>query len=358
MPVYWGRHIAPERAPADRPLPSRVDVLVVGGGFLGLWLARFLRARRPALELLVLERDAFPCGASARNAGFLTCGQLGEMVADARESGEEAVLETFARRAEGVELLRRELGAALPLDPCGSADFDGVTEETRALASKLAPAFVERDLPFGGGTRRVFFAPRDAGVDPVRVLDLLRRGAPVRHGVAVDAVGGGVARAGGREIAYGHAFLCTNAFAGELAPASDVEPGRGQVIVTSPVETATARVLGFLDYGYDYFRFVDGRLLLGGGRRRFAERERTRDAAPTEEVVVYLAGRAREILGHDRFTIEWRWAGIMGFPGGRHVPAYPRHRMDDRTTLVAGCGGMGVALAPATARDLAREFLA
>jgi len=328
-------------------------VLIVGAGFLGLWLARFLLRTRPSLSLLVVERDPFPCGASARNAGFLTAGQLGELLADRREFGEEAVLETYRRRREGIALFRRELPVAV--DACGSADFDGVTEEKVALASRIG-GFEVRELPFGGGVRRVLFRADDGGIDPVGALDALRAGLPVVHGVEVAAVGGGRAAAVGGEIAYGHAFVCTNAFARALDPRCDVEPGRGQVIVTSRVATPPAPALGFLAEGYDYFRFVDGRLLLGGGRHRFRDVERTDAALPTPEVGAYLRARAEEILGHRRFEVKWHWAGIMGFSGGRHLPAYPERAVDSSTTVVAGCGGMGVALAPVRARALARAF--
>lgn len=347
------------RAGSDRPpapsLPSHVDVLVVGAGFLGLWLARFLLRSRPSLVLLVVDRDRFPCGASSRNAGFLTAGQLGELLADRREFGEEAVLETFRRRREGVALFRRELPVAV--DACGSADFDGVTEEKLAFAERVG-GFEVRELPFGGGFRRALFRPDDGGIDPVEALDALRAGLPIAYGVDVAAVGAGRAIAAGREIAYGHAFVCTNAFARALDPHCGVEPGRGQVIVTSRVAAPPPATLGFLDEGYDYFRYVDGRLLVGGGRHRFRDEERTEAARPTPAIGAYLRARAEEVLGHGRFTVDWHWAGIMGFPAGRHLPAYPARDLDPSTTVVAGCGGMGVALAPLRAHSLAREFTA
>jgi glycine/D-amino acid oxidase-like deaminating enzyme len=47
-----------------------VDVAVVGGGFTGLWTARELLRREPALRVAVLEQSVCGFGASGRNGGW------------------------------------------------------------------------------------------------------------------------------------------------------------------------------------------------------------------------------------------------------------------------------------------------
>ncbi len=347
-------------------LVARTDVLIVGGGFLGLWLARFLRESSPPPSLQLLDREPTPRAASTRNAGFLTCGQVSEMAADRRAVGEATVVESFLLRREGAARILREFGARIDLDPCGSADFDAITDETEELAellNKIHPTFHQSTLELGGVPRRVFFNSRDAGIHPGKLLACLEaearaRGARVVRGVPVASIGGGRAVAAGREIRYGHAFVCTNAFAKELWPGSDVVPGRGQILLLRPCVARTAPVLGFLRDGYDYFRFVEGRLLVGGGRDRAVEREATPLMEGSDEVRAHLEAVARTVLGGGLVEVERHWAGIMGFASGRHLPAYPARSVDPTTTVVAGCGGMGVALAPAVAHRLASEFRA
>lgn len=362
---YWELAATPHAQPQS--LPANVDVLIVGAGFMGCWLALFLQRRNPALRVLVLERDSIGYGASTRNAGFLTTGQITEMFEDARESGLDAVLGMFARRRAGLALVRQEF-PQLEVDACGSTDFDPVTDEKREFARGVNAAlgetmFVERPVNLGGHPSTGFFQARDAGVHPMKLLDQIRNRCAqdtFAFGVPVRRIGGGSAlcEANGRphEIRYSRAFVCTNGLASDLESASPVAPGRGQVIVTSPVTTPTDRTLGYLNAGYDYFRFVDGRLLIGGGRNRFRDQETTGEIATTGELLGHLRATAARVLGHDRFSVDYHWAGIMGFIGGKHLGGSPRRPIDETTEAVAGFGGMGVALTPVFAREIAEQF--
>ena len=62
-------------ADAGRPCPplagdATADVVIVGGGFSGLWTAYFLTRRDPKLGVVVLEQDICGGGPSGRNGGF------------------------------------------------------------------------------------------------------------------------------------------------------------------------------------------------------------------------------------------------------------------------------------------------
>ena len=59
-----------------RPCPAlsgdvNADVVIVGGGFTGLWTAFFLTERDSDLGVVVLEQDICGGGASGRNGGFV-----------------------------------------------------------------------------------------------------------------------------------------------------------------------------------------------------------------------------------------------------------------------------------------------
>ena len=47
------------------------DVVVVGGGFTGLWTAYYLKQLDPSLSVVVVERHHVGFGASGRNGGWV-----------------------------------------------------------------------------------------------------------------------------------------------------------------------------------------------------------------------------------------------------------------------------------------------
>src|SRR2546429_5501470 len=58
-----------------RPCPAlsgdvNADVVIVGGGFTGLWTAYFLTERNPDLAMVVLEQDICGGGPRGRNSGL------------------------------------------------------------------------------------------------------------------------------------------------------------------------------------------------------------------------------------------------------------------------------------------------
>ncbi len=62
----------PDRPPARPPLAGDVetDLVVIGGGFTGLWTALRAKERRPERRVLLLEADRLADHATGRNGGF------------------------------------------------------------------------------------------------------------------------------------------------------------------------------------------------------------------------------------------------------------------------------------------------
>jgi len=84
------------------PLASDVeaDVVILGGGYTGMWTAHFLKERDPGIDVVLLEQDICGGGPSGRNGGFVNSfwGYLETAVA---LFGQERGLE-LCRAADGV----------------------------------------------------------------------------------------------------------------------------------------------------------------------------------------------------------------------------------------------------------------
>ena len=105
------------------------------------------------------------------------------------------------------------------------------------------------------------------------------------------------------------------------------------------------------DEGYYYFRVIDGRILIGGGRNLDFAEEATTTIALNNRIQLDLEEKLRQIiLPGKNIAINSRWSGIMAF-GTTKQPVVKRFG----NNVFGGfrLGGMGVALGSQVAKDLA-----
>ena len=72
---WWLREALAREEFAGPPAPAldtdtTADVLIMGGGYTGMWTAWFLKERDPGLDVVLLEADICGGGPSGRNGGF------------------------------------------------------------------------------------------------------------------------------------------------------------------------------------------------------------------------------------------------------------------------------------------------
>ena len=78
---------------------TTADVVILGGGYTGMWTAWFLKERSPDLDVVLLEADICGGGPSGRNGGFCDgwWGHLGDMVTTYGEADALELLMTIGR---------------------------------------------------------------------------------------------------------------------------------------------------------------------------------------------------------------------------------------------------------------------
>lgn len=175
---------------------ARADVAVIGGGIIGIAIARALAARRPQPRVVVLEKEqVLAAHASGRNSGVLHAGFY---------YSADSLKARFCR--EGNAQLRAWCTSrGLALNPCGKlvvaqhagelAGLDLLYERGRANGVQLemidaqAAARIE---PRVRTHERALWSPTTASADPVAVTrslaeDAVQRGVELRTSCALTA---------------------------------------------------------------------------------------------------------------------------------------------------------------------------
>lgn len=353
------------------------DIIILGSGITGLSAAISLKEKAPGKRILVLERGLLPTGASTRNAGFACIGSLTEILDDLHHMPAEEVKALVQMRLQGLRLLRSRIGDdRMRYQENGSYELiseaelpalERMDEINHLLADILpGPAFSLSEKQFGFANVKAlvqnnFEGELHTGMMMRTLIDLaIERGIEIKTGCTVDRfeeTGSGVVvyvdefAFSGKQLA-----VCTNAFAQQLLPEVDVQPGRGQVLITSPVKDLPFKGIFHFEQGYYYFRELDGRVLFGGGRNLDLNGEATSEIALKALIQEDLEHKLRTLVlpNHD-FTIADRWAGIMAF-GATKQPIVQQH--GDHTFIAVRMGGMGVAIGSEIGRRLAAMMLA
>ena len=358
------------------------DHIIIGSGIVGLSTAIALKDRRPEARVLILERGIFPTGASTKNAGFACFGSLSEIAADLEKLSDEEVFNLVKLRWDGLQLLRKRLGDEA-IDFRNYGGYELLREhELKALDQLdrvnhlLYPLFGKtvysienqriHDFNFPPkAVTSLVFNPFEAQIHSGKMMKNLahlaaQKGVEVITGAQVvgfeeKPLGVEVAIADGPTFTADQLAFCTNAFTKWFFPKIDLEPGRGAVLVTKPIQGLKLKGTYHYDEGYYYFRNYQDRLIFGGGRNLDFETEKTTNFNINELILAKLKKDMEElILPGQKFEIDHSWAGIMAF-GPNKKPILEKH--SERVSVGVRLGGMGVAIGSKIGSELAELML-
>jgi glycine/D-amino acid oxidase-like deaminating enzyme len=335
-------------------------VVVVGGGFTGLWTAWFLLEHAPGLRVTILESDIVGGGASGRNGGFLS-GWWDSLPALVRSFGEgpglAAALAVEPAPAWVGEWCRRH-GVDAWFTPGGTLVVssgpaqDGAWDSALVLARRLGVGdrFVELDRDevrarcASPKLRGGVLIPGDASIQPARLARGLRRvlferGVVIHEGslvVVVDPIGHASVRVATRdgEVTAGRAVLAVNAWAAQW-PAGRfgdrMVTWSSYMVLTEPIPDRLAE-LGWTGgeaitdsrFTNHYFRTTaDGRIAFGGGGGRAGYGGRLGRWVTEDRESVALAARGFRRLFPmlDDVALVDAWGGPIDI-APNHLPAF------------------------------------
>jgi gamma-glutamylputrescine oxidase len=361
---------------------SNTDFIVIGAGIVGYSTALYLREKHPNASILILERGYLPSGASSKNAGFACFGSPTELYDDLQHIPENQVWDTLEMRWNGLKRLfsiippekfdYQQNGSwdlihtDTPQEELLSADFirylnqkgkeitgfDNIYSEDKIVSNQFGFNHISTSY-FNRLEGQIDTSLLNQAFYQKTILENIKClfGVNVNHfqedanNVMLDTNIG--------EIKGAHLFICTNGLATEFFP-DRVKPARAQVLITEPIPNLELKGTFHYQKGYYYFRNIDNRILLGGGRNLDFDGETTTNFGLTENIQSSLENLLyNTITPKFKPAIAHRWSGIMGV-GEEKKPIV--EKIGKRIAVGVRMGGMGVAIGSQVGKQLSELF--
>jgi glycine/D-amino acid oxidase-like deaminating enzyme len=356
---------APDRR--GRELPDAVDVLVVGGGLMGLSAAR--RAAELGATVALVEGERIGWGASTRNGGFCHPGFKQPLTTLRRLHGVERAETLYRETIEAFEHVEQLCTTSIDADfertghlvlasaPSHAAGFDAAVEAMRGvgMAAHVVPrselrSEIGSDAYFGG-----LVVEQSAGLHPAKLTaglaDLAEAAGAVLHEetraikIRPQADGRSVVETSRGAVIAKAVIAGTNGYTSGLTPSlrRRILGISSFIIVTEPLAPEVAAEISprgrlFFDtknYLF-YWRLTPDNRMLFGGRASMWPTSVARAASILQRAMVGVHPQLWQT------PVEFAWGGRVAFTFDRMVHA----GRADGVTYATGCCGAGVAVMP------------
>jgi len=329
------------------PEGRHFDLVVLGGGFTGLWTAYYAKQLDHGLSVAVLEAEQVGYGASGRNGGWLSALIPGNRLVYAKSA---------PGGIESVRDFQRELFGSVDevLRVCDEEHIDADQHRGGNLVVATTPAGLTRlhsrraaDLRFGYADRDVvlldqgavrervdvaparggLFYPDVARIDPAKLVSglagLLRQaGVQIFEGARVTGISAGRAATPDGVVTADKIVCATEGYSGPLLGARTVIPINSSMIVTESLPDSHWDRIGWRDgecvsdsaHTFVYSqRTADGRIAIGGRGKPYRFGSGTGGRGETNRrTVEALRGRLEQFFPGLDFPVAHAWSGVLG----------------------------------------------
>ncbi len=390
-----GFDVSPEGpAPKLRRAPlggdTDADVVIVGGGFSGLWTAYYLIRTDPTLRIRILEKNFCGYGASGRNGGWAVGELAGSFEKYARLSSHGAAM----RQAREVFKAVDEIGRVTNVEGINCGFTKGGTirlarnspqahRQREEIAHERANGFTEDEIRLLGAeearsylnatrVKSGILMPHSAALDPARLVRGLasvveEAGVLIAEGTTVSAVDEQCVHT---ELGTARADVvvqATEAYTRDLeGRRRELLPVYSLMIATEPLPQSVFDTVGLATrptFADDRFMVIygqrtsDNRLAFGGRGVPYLFGSRIDRKAelhlPSHQLIQSTLAEMVPAVADARIT--HRWGGVLGIPRDW----LPGVRFDRSTGsgVLGGYVGEGVAAANLAGRTMADLIL-
>lgn len=350
---------------------ATTDVLIVGGGYVGLSTAFWITEQRPDLKIAILERSFCGAGASGRNAGFLTMGSASFYKTLTLKWGVEKAKAIHHFAAESIHLIHQHVLKASP-----EVKHDQTTSMTLFQTESQLGQWSEKtfgpeafnfhwkpnaELP--EALRGKFFGAFENGpefrVNPVQLLGSLKKLLESRKVQFIESSAAFELTAEGVStelnfIRTRQVVLALNGYLPQFSSIfrSYIVPRRAQMLAVEIEENLDCPSLYYDPPERVYWRKAQERVVLIGGKRLLDEEGEVGDF---EKISPKIQKGLEDYLSLQlgvKYKIINRWSGTMAFTE-HELPLVQKVTAPLETVVAGGFSGHGMGLGFRTGLEVA-----
>ena len=339
--IYWHTTV---KMPDDSnltPIPEKVDVAIIGGGYTGLSAARTLA--KNGVKAAVLEAETMGWGASSRNGGMTLTGLKVAMQTIIQKYGRELAMELFQASIDSVNTVETIIHEENI--NCGFArtghllaankpkHFEALKDEVEFMAKEFnhqVHLVAPKDLQSEIGSTIYHGALVDnvsAGVNPAQFVAglasaaektgamLCARARVIRLGQSQNRF---VIETERGSLSAESVFVATSGYTGNFVKKLQrkIIPIGSFIIATEKLSDELAHEVSpknrmIFDYKHylNYFRLWDNRLIFGGRAAFFPENENTiaRSGEILRREMIQVYPQLKDV------KVEYTWGGTLDF---------------------------------------------